>query len=83
MKTFKVSDARRKWGDLLRYVEQGEMISITRHGKTIAHLIPSETQERLERQGTVEEFLRRRDEGDKIQATLEEMLAWRHEGHRF
>ena len=64
-------------------MEAGETIVITRYGKVVAHLVPDESQDRLRRKRAIERFLRCRDEGVKIRATLEEILAWRHEGHRF
>ena len=76
------TEAKARLEELLRNVEFGETIAITRHGKTIAHLIPAEEQDRLQRKNAVEEFRRRRSEGEKIEATLEEMLEWRHDGHR-
>ncbi len=83
MRMIQATEAKIHLAELLRNVEQGETIAITRHGKPIAHLIPAEAQERLQRKRAVEEFLRRRDEGEKIKATLQEMLEWRHEGHRY
>lgn len=83
MRMVQATEAKIHFAELLRNVEQGETIAITRHGKTIAHLIPSEIQEKMQRKRAVEAFLRRRDEGEKIKATLEEMLEWRREGLRF
>ena len=82
MKNMQVTEVRKRWSELLRDVEAGETIEISRYGKVVAYLVPDESQARLLREKAVEEFIRRRDEGPKIKATLEEILAWRHEGHR-
>jgi antitoxin (DNA-binding transcriptional repressor) of toxin-antitoxin stability system len=34
-------EAREKFGQLLDLVEQGEEITFTRHGKAVAHLVPT------------------------------------------
>ena len=83
MRMIQATEAKIHLAELLRNVERGETIAITRHGKTVAHLIPAEAQEKIQRKRAVEEFLRRRDGGEKIKATLEEMLEWRREGLRF
>ena len=69
--------------ELLRKVESGDTIAITRYGKTIAHLVPAIVPDRMQRKNAVEQFRSCQAEGEKIKATLEEMLQWRHEGHRF
>jgi prevent-host-death family protein len=40
MREIDVSEARNKLGQLLDLVEQGEEITITRHGKEVARLLP-------------------------------------------
>ena len=74
MRMIQATEVKTHLAELLRIVERGETIAITRHGKAIAHLIPAEAQEKIQRKRAVEELLRRRDEGEKIKATLEEML---------
>ena len=56
MRMIQATEAKIHLAELLRNVEQGETIAITRHGKPIAHLIPAEAQERLQRKRAVEEF---------------------------
>jgi prevent-host-death family protein len=36
-------EAKNKFGQLLDWVEQGEEVTITRHGKEVARLVPSRT----------------------------------------
>ena len=83
IRKIQTTEAKRRWSEFPRKVESCDSIAITRYGKTIAHLIPGVTQDRIQRKKAVEEFRRSRAEGEKIKATLEEMLQWRHEGHRF
>ena len=41
MREFGASEAKSKFGHLLALVERGEEITITRHGKEIARLVPA------------------------------------------
>jgi prevent-host-death family protein len=36
-------EAKNKFGQLLDWVEQGEEVTITRHGREVARLVPSRT----------------------------------------
>ena len=83
MRMIQATEAKTHFAELLRNAEQGETIGITRHGKTIAHLVPAEEQDRTQRKKAVDEFRRRRAQWPKVSVSLEEILAWRHEGHRF
>ena len=80
--------------ELLRTVERGETIAITRHGKAVAHLVPAENQERAQsvpsedqerarRKAAVAHFMRLRSQWKPTGMSREEILAARHEGHRF
>ena len=79
----KATDAKAKFAELLRTVERGETVVITRHGKKIAHMTPAADQERAERKATVERFIEQRKSWGKTGMTREEILAARHEGHRY
>ena len=83
MRMIQATEAKTHLAELLRKVEQGESIAITRHGKTIAHLVPADVQDRIQRKKAVDEFRRRRSQLSDVSISLEEILAWRHEGHRF
>ena len=37
---YQASDAKAKWAELLDEVERGRTVRITRHGKTIARIVP-------------------------------------------
>lgn len=104
------TEAKAKFAELLRNVESGETVVITRHGKKIARLVPdaelggikmsteeirearhgdsdsnsdAADQERAERKAAVERFKAIRKTWEPTGMTREEILALRHEGHRY
>lgn len=76
------TEAKARLAELLRTVEAGETVVITRHGKKIAHLVPAADQERAQRRAAIEEFKRIRSETGGINMSIEEILEARHAGHR-
>ena len=74
--------AKSRLVELPRVVEHGQSLAITRHGKTVAHLIPAVDQERASQKGAVEPFRAWRRQRPRTGMTREEILAARHEGHR-
>ncbi|MDE2817869.1 MAG: type II toxin-antitoxin system prevent-host-death family antitoxin [Chloroflexota bacterium] len=82
MKKIQTTEAKARLADLLRMVERGETVAITRHGKTIAHLVPAHVQESDSRKLAVERFRQRRAGWRRVAMTTAEILAARHEGHR-
>ena len=87
------SEVRDRLAELLRTVENGETVSITRNGKKIAHLVPAvedqsaeqppfDEKTRAKRRAAIERFLEKRATWEPTGITIEEILAWRHEGHR-
>ena len=83
MREVQATEAKAHLARLLSEVEHGETIAITRHGKPIAHLVPAEAQERAGRKAAVERFEAWRAGWKGIEMSLEEILAARHEGHRY
>lgn len=81
MRTVQASEAKTNLLRLLDDVEKGETIAITRHGKVIAQLSP----ERDMRQAEIAETIAKIKEFRKTmpRVTLEEILQWRHEGHKY
>ena len=49
MREVPATEAKTRLAELLRVVEHGEAIAITRHGKTVAHLVPAGMQDRANR----------------------------------
>ena len=67
--------------EILRAVEHGETVSITRHGKAVARLVPASAHDRANRERAVERFRRRRAGWRRVPFSTDEILAMRHEGH--
>jgi|1185.fasta_scaffold1129792_1 prevent-host-death family protein len=88
MKQIKSSDAKARFSELLDEVEHGETISITRHGKVIAHILSDAAYREARQEDRAAQGRRamlklmelRKSAG---RATIEEILAWRDEGRRF
>lgn len=51
-----IAEAKAKFSTLIEQVERGEAVTITRHGKTVARILPA-----AKRAEVVEEFRRLRD----------------------
>jgi prevent-host-death family protein len=81
MREIQASDAKTHLPALLDDVEAGETIVITRHGKPVARLVPDEAARRADIRAAIAEM---RELGKNTKgATAEELIAWKHEGHRF
>jgi prevent-host-death family protein len=78
---YQASEAKAKWAELLNEVERGRTIRITRHGKTIARLVPEAEGRSAEVAEAVERLKALRETFGK--APLDEVLASRHEGHKY
>ena len=83
MQTIQTTDAKARFAEILRKVEDGETVAITRHGKTVAHLVPAHEHEQAERNAAVERILEIRRRRKPAGMTDEELLAAPHEGHRY
>ena len=83
MREVAATKARIHLAQLLSSVERGETIAITRHGRPTAHLVPAEAQERAARRAAVERFEAQRAKWKGAGMSIEEILAARHEGHRY
>ena len=82
MREIQATEAKTRLAELLRAVEHGEAITITRHGKAVAHLVPAGTQDRASRAKAVERFRQCRAGWRRVAFSTDEILASRHEGHR-
>ena len=76
------SEAKAKFAQILRTVERGETVVITRHGKKIAHIVPAADQERASRLEAMERLKKTRSELGGIKMSINEILEARHAGHR-
>ena len=76
-------EARKRWGELLKMVENGQTVAITRYGRVVAHVTPAQTIENAGCKEAVERFRRRRAKWQPLDLSIEEILRARHQGHRF
>ena len=83
MREVRATEAKAQLVELLRAVEHGETVAITRHGKAIAHLIPTPEHDGESRRSAVEHFWRHRREWRRIDMTSEEIVASIHENRRW
>jgi prevent-host-death family protein len=81
MTTISAYEAKTHLPRLLRAAERGETVIITRHGKPVAQLGPVEKQ----RSEDVAEVIAgmKRARAKRARVSIEEILAWRHEGHKY
>ena len=82
MQTINATEAKARLAEVLRTVERGETVAITRHGKAIAHVVPAQAVDRVERERAMADFQRIRDKWKPAGMSVEEILRARHEGHR-
>ena len=82
MKTVASTDAKAHLAQLLSDVERGETITITRHGKPIARLVPASADEQEQRRAAVAELRQWRQNRLKTGMTVDEILAARDEGRK-
>ena len=82
MKEFTVAEAKARLDDLLRIVESGETIAISRRGRPIAHLVSAKSTAAIDKEEALERFARHRRRWKSARAGIEEILDWRHREHR-
>ena len=85
MREVPASEAKTHLSALLDAVERGETVAITRHGRRIARIVPDEEDRRARVTRAISDMKRlakeRREKFGDV--TIEEILAWRHEGHKY
>jgi prevent-host-death family protein len=78
---YQASDAKAKWAQLLDQVERGRTVRITRHGKTIARVVPEAEVRTAEVAEAIGELRALSQTFGK--APLDEVLATRREGLKY
>lgn len=76
------TEAKAHLAELLRRVERGETVAITRHGETVAHMVPAAAGDPAGRERAVDRFRRRRGAWKPAGMSTGEILDARHRGHR-
>jgi prevent-host-death family protein len=74
-----LAEAKNKLSELLDRVSQGEEITITRHDRDIARLIPASRPSRETIQRAIEAMTQLRK---GTRASVAEIVAWKNEGRR-
>ncbi|MCB9947767.1 MAG: type II toxin-antitoxin system prevent-host-death family antitoxin [Rhodospirillaceae bacterium] len=82
MKEVPATEAKAHLARLLGDVERGEAITITRHGKAIARLVPVETDAAAQRREAVEALRRWRRTLPPSDLTIVDILSARDEGRK-
>ena len=82
MRTIQATEAKACLAELLRTVEHGETVAITRHGEATAHVIQARAGERADHKQAVARSRRRRDEWQPVAMSIDDILLARHHGHR-
>ena len=72
------TEAKANFAELLRTVESGETVVITRHGKKIARLVPDSDQDRADRLEAMKRLKKTRSELGGIKMSTEEIREARH-----
>ena len=83
MREVNATEAKARLAELLRSVEFGEAVAITRHGRTVAHLSPPGTSGDNARKTAVERLRAWRRRRPPVGLTTAEILAAMHEGRRW
>ena len=81
MRQVQASEAKTHLPSLLDDVERGETLIITRHGKPIARLVPEDATQKQKVRQTIDRIRELRKSMPGM--TVDEIIAAKHEGHRY
>jgi len=81
MREVQSSEVKARLPEFLNEVERGETIIITRHGRPVAHLAPAAEYYRKRVRTALDNIARMRKDVSRV--SVEEILAARHEGHKY
>jgi prevent-host-death family protein len=77
------TELKAKLSEILGDVERGQTIGVTRHGKMIARIVPERGHDQEQVRQVIEGLRKFRASLPNTGVTLEDVLKWRHEGHRY
>lgn len=83
MREVMATEAKMRLAELLRAVESGETVAITRHGKTVAHLTPATDQGGVAQRAAVKRFRAWRKLRRPVGMTTDEIAELVREGRRW
>jgi prevent-host-death family protein len=81
MREIQSSVVKARLPEFLDEVQRGETIVITRHGRAVAHLVPAPASDRDRIRRALDGISALRQNTGPL--TLDELLASRHEGHKY
>ena len=81
MREIQSSVVKARLPQFLDEVERGETIIITRHGRAVAHLVPAPVRDRDRVRRALDGIAALRQRTSHV--SLDELLASRHEGHKY
>ncbi len=79
--TVEIAEAQTRLAELVALAEAGETVVLARGDRPAIRFAPIDSEP--PRDETVEDILRLRNSGDVKPVTLDEILAWRHAGHKY
>ena len=79
--TVKIGEAKTHLSELLARVEAGEEFVIARGQEPVARLVPLD--QRAAQQAAFDEMIAARDGGRIKRVSVDELIAWKHEGHQY
>jgi prevent-host-death family protein len=80
-RTVKVAEAKTHLSALLAEVERGEEVVISNGNRPVARLVPID--ERARRVRLIEAIKAERSRHKLAPVTMDELIAWKHEGHKY
>ena len=83
VRTIQATEAKAKFSELLSDVERGDVVEITRHGRTIARIVPEDSAKRHDVRQAIEDLRKLRNSLPKVGITVDDILAMRHEDHKY
>jgi prevent-host-death family protein len=81
MRDIQASEAKTHLPQILDEVERGETVRITRHGRPIARIVPEAHRRQAEIDTAIANIRALRQRTGKV--TTQEILSFRHEGHKY
>lgn len=80
MRTVQFSEAKARLSALIDAVEAGEVINISRHGRSVARIVGPEANDKERAMRAVERIREMKRNGRKTGITVEDILSARDEG---
>ena len=80
MAEYSVAEAKAKFAELIDRAEQGEAVTITRHGRPVAEVKPAAPAPKRVTQTDLDRLAERRNRRKVKGSPVAQMLSWREEG---